>query len=227
MAAPIITIDGPSGVGKGTTTLKLAQHLQWHTLDSGAIYRVLAFAAHQQTISLADENALSTLAAQINLQFTPNAAQEDIQVYLNQQDVSKSIRTEACGTAASQLAILPTVRQALLTKQRAFHQPPGLVADGRDMGTVVFPNADLKFFLTASIEARAHRRYKQLMQKGIDANMHSLVTEIASRDKRDQERNTAPLIPAQDALAIDTTMLSIEAVLRQMLDVIKEKFNLD
>ncbi|KHD09399.1 cytidylate kinase [Candidatus Thiomargarita nelsonii] len=213
---PVITIDGPSGAGKGTVSQRVAKHLGWHTLDSGAMYRVLALAAYQHDIALKNETALANLATDLKVHFEPLSS--GTQVILEGQDVSREIRTESCGAAASQIATLPAIRQALLVRQRAFRQTPGLVADGRDMGTVVFPDASHKVFLTASCEERANRRYKQLKEKGIDAKLADIVIEITQRDKRDRTRTIAPLTAAQDAQVIDTTGISIEKVVASILD---------
>lgn len=219
---PVLTIDGPSGAGKGTVSLRLANHLGWHALDSGALYRVLAVASQRQAIPITDETALATLAIQLNVYFEILPDLSDTRIYLDTQDVTSELRTETCGTAASQMAALPAVRQALLAKQRAFRQPPGLVADGRDMGTVVFPDAPFKFFLTAASQERTHRRYKQLIQKGIDVRLADLLNEINERDKRDSTRPTAPLIPATDASIIDTTGISIEDVVTCILNKVSK-----
>ena len=221
----VITIDGPVGVGKGTLALRLARFLGWHTLDSGAIYRVLALAAQKHEVALDDEIGLCQLSESLQVNFQPMPDLSSTQVWLENQDVSRELRTETCGAAASQLAALPTVRQALLARQRAFQQPPGLVADGRDMGTVVFPDAPLKIFLTASVAARAERRYKQLKQQEIDVSMDSLVSEIALRDQRDMTRAVAPLIPAMDANIVDTTALNIDEVLAQVLHLVAQKLS--
>ena len=221
----VITIDGPVGVGKGTLALRLARFLGWHTLDSGAIYRVLALAAQKHEVALDDEIGLCQLSESLQVNFQPMPDLSSTQVWLENQDVSRKLRTETCGAAASQLAALPTVRQALLARQRAFQQPPGLVADGRDMGTVVFPDAPLKIFLTASVAARAERRYKQLKQQEIDVTMDSLVSEIALRDQRDMTRAVAPLIPAIDANIVDTTALNIDEVLAQVLHLVAQKLS--
>jgi cytidylate kinase len=220
MTTNIITIDGPSGVGKGTVTIQLAQHLNWHILDSGAIYRVLAYAAQKHHLQPNQETQLSQLATHLNLQFQQTA--DNVHIILDKQNVSNELRTEACGNFASKIAALPTVRQALLQRQRDFLQPPGLIADGRDMGTVVFPDAPLKLFLIASAEQRAQRRYKQLKQKGMSVNISDLINDIAERDKRDTQRTVAPLKPASDALVIDTTTLSIKEVMQQVLALVNK-----
>jgi len=214
---PVITIDGPSGVGKGTTTLRVARYLNWHTLDSGAMYRTLALAALQTGVALNDEMALATLAEALNVTFQPLADLSGTAVILNNTDVSLQLRTEDTANAASQVAVFEKVRQALLARQRAFQQAPGLVADGRDMGTVVFPDAAVKIFLTANCEERALRRYKQLKEKGINAKLDDLIQEIKVRDERDSNRVVAPLVAAEDARIIDTSSLSIEAVVALVL----------
>ncbi|NJO15628.1 MAG: (d)CMP kinase [Thioploca sp.] len=222
---PVITLDGPSGVGKGTVSLRLAKQLGWHTLDSGALYRVLALAAVRHSLSLSDESALADLAIRLNVYFKAVPALDTTHVFLAEQEVSAQLRTEIGGAMASQLAILPAVRQSLLKRQRAFRQPPGLIAEGRDMGTVVFNDAPVKIFLTANPEERAQRRYKQLKQKGIDAKLDSLITEIAERDNRDMTRTVAPLLVAADAEVIDTTDLSIEQVVEYILQQVSRKID--
>ena len=211
---PVLTIDGPSGSGKGTLAQRMAEKLGWHYLDSGAIYRVLAQAALKHQIDLTDETALASIAGQLDVQFVLKDGQ--LQVVLEDEDVSLLIRSEQAGNAASKVAAFPAVRSALLQRQRDFCQPPGLVTDGRDMGTVVFPDAPYKVFLTASAEVRAERRYKQLKEKGIDSNLSDLVAEISERDERDMQREVAPLRPADDAVILDSTQLGIEAVLEKV-----------
>lgn len=211
---PVLTIDGPSGSGKGTLAQRMAEKLGWHYLDSGAIYRVLAQAALKHQIDLTDETALASIAGQLDVQFILKDGL--LQVVLEGEDVSLLIRSEQAGNAASKVAAFPAVRSALLQRQRDFCQPPGLVTDGRDMGTVVFPDAPYKVFLTASAEVRAERRYKQLKEKGIDSNLSDLVAEISERDERDTQREVAPLRPADDAVILDSTQLGIEAVLEKV-----------
>lgn len=207
---PILTIDGPSGSGKGTIAQMMARELGWHYLDSGAIYRVLAFASLKHQIPASHEGALVKLAQHLDLQFELD--ENGLKVLLEGQEVSQQIRTEKAGNAASKVAVIPSVRAALLQRQRDFAQAPGLVTDGRDMGTVVFPDAQFKVFLTASAEERALRRHKQLKEKGIESNLSDLIAEISERDKRDSERKVAPLLPAKDALILDSTELGITAV---------------
>ncbi len=209
---PVITIDGPSGSGKGTLGRALARELGWHFLDSGALYRLVALAALDRGIPLDDEPALANLARELDVHFDVDSDA----VWLDGKPVGERLRTEEVGNAASKVAALPAVREALLDRQRAFRRPPGLVADGRDMGTVVFPDADLKFFVTASVEERARRRVEQLRQKGIEADFDAIAREIAERDRRDRERPIAPLRPAEDAILIDTTGRSIGESLAAM-----------
>jgi len=207
---PVVTVDGPSGTGKGTLSLHLAQSLGWHFLDSGALYRVLALHASRAGVALTDEAGVTALALRLPVSFA--AGDGEPRVLLELEDVTAAIRTEEGGAAASVVAALPAVREALLARQRAFRQAPGLVADGRDMGTVVFPDAAFKLFLTASPEARAERRYKQLKGKGIDVNLAALLEDIRRRDQRDEQRAVAPLQPAPDAEILDTTNLGIPEV---------------
>ena len=217
-SVPVITVDGPSGSGKGTLGQWLAQHLGWHFLDSGAVYRVLALAALRHEVSLDDAVALVSLAHGLPLAFEPGDGSDTTVVLLDGEDVGAELRTEACGNAASQVAAIPEVRDALLDRQRGFRQAPGLVADGRDMGTVVFPDANLKLFLDASAEMRAQRRYKQLKEKGIDAKLPRLIEEIAERDRRDRTRAVSPLRPADDAMVIDASEMSIDEVRAAVAD---------
>ena len=217
-AVPVIAVDGPSGTGKGTLSLRIAQALGWHFLDSGALYRVLAHHAMLSGVDLVDEAGVARLASALPVAFA--AGEGEPRVLLDGRDVTAAIRTEEGGAAASVVAALPAVRTALLERQRAFREQPGLVADGRDMGTVVFPDAAFKLFLTASPEARAERRYKQLKGKGIDVNLGALLEDIRRRDQRDEQREVAPLQPAPDAEILDTTTLGIpevEARVRQLL----------
>lgn len=216
---PVLTIDGPSGSGKGTLAQRIAAELGWHYLDSGALYRVLAQAALQAEIDLADESALAELAATLPVTFEVEA--DKLTVLLNDQDVSLLIRSEQAGNAASKVAAIPAVRSALLQRQRDFRQTPGLVTDGRDMGTVVFPDAPFKVYLTASAEVRASRRYKQLKEKGIDSNLADLIKEITERDERDQQRDVAPLKPAADAIILDSTALGIDAVFQRVSELVR------
>ena len=212
----VITIDGPSGSGKGTVAGLLASHLQWHLLDSGAIYRVLALAAVQHDVALDDEAQLEQLATALDVQFIVNEDHKQL-IFLEGNDVTDKIRTETIGAQASQVAALPAVRAGLLRRQQSFRQVPGLIADGRDMGTVVFPDAPLKIFLTASAEERARRRYFQLKEKGEAVTLASLLEEIRARDERDMNRTIAPLKPAEGAVVLDSTTMTIEQVLDRIL----------
>jgi len=207
---PVIAIDGPSASGKGTVAQLVARRLGFHYLDSGALYRLVALAALGAGINLEDELRVSDITLNINVNF--NGV-----VRLDGKDVSDAIRDEMIGAAASRVAALPQVRQALLARQRAFRRPPGLVADGRDMGSVVFPDAELKIFLTATPEARAERRHKQLMEKGMSANMNALLQDIRDRDARDSARAVAPLRKCADAIYLDTTALTVDAVVAEVM----------
>jgi cytidylate kinase len=222
-AVPVLTIDGPSGSGKGTVGQILAQKLGWHFLDSGAMYRIAGYAAAQAGADLRDEVAVARAAREMQVEFVPERIGEPVRVVLNGRDVGDAIRTEEGGRRASIVATLPAVRQALLDKQRAFRRPPGLVADGRDMGTTVFPDAILKIFLIASAEVRAERRYKQLKEKGFDANLPRLLEEIRERDRRDAERAASPLKPAPDACILDSSPLSISEVVDQILALLQTR----
>ena len=215
-AAPVITIDGPSGSGKGTISRAVARALGWHFLDSGALYRAVGVAAVRSGADLADEQALARLALDADIRFEDRIDSEP-HVWLGDEDISADIRTEEAGQAASKVAAQPAVRAALLAKQRAFQVTPGLVADGRDMGTIVFPEAELKVFLTASAAERARRRHKQLSEKGITAILPALLREIEERDLRDRTRSVAPLVPAHDARTIDSTTQSIDDVVAIVL----------
>jgi len=208
---PVIAIDGPSASGKGTVAERVAAALGFHFLDSGALYRLTALSAMKHGVALDDESRVAELAAHLPATFRDGA------VWLADENVTDAIRAEAVGEGASKVAALPAVRAALLERQRAYRQPPGLVADGRDMGTVVFADAATKIFLTASAEARAERRYKQLIEKGNSANLSGLVADMQARDARDSARTVAPLKPAPDALLLDTTRMDIESAVQAVL----------
>jgi CMP/dCMP kinase len=212
---PVITIDGPSGAGKGTLSRLLADALGFSILDSGALYRLTALAAAQQGVDFADQQGLASLARALDIEFQLLNGQ--VSIVLSGQEVTQLIRTEAVGMGASRVAAVPEVRDALLARQRDFRQPPGLVADGRDMGTVVFPDAPLKIFLTASAAVRAQRRYLQLQQQGVLADVAKITADIEQRDLQDAQRAVAPLKPALDAHVLDSTSLSIDAVLAQLM----------
>ena len=218
MSVPVVTIDGPSGSGKGTISRAVAKHAGWHLLDSGALYRLAALGGVRAGLDQDDKPAHATLARAMNVVFRTGADGGEL-VLLEGQDVTSDLRSEAAGAGASRVAAWPELRAALLARQHAFAQPPGLVADGRDMGTVVFPGANLKIFLTASAEERARRRYKQLKDKGSDVSLAALSREIAERDLRDSTRAVAPLKPAPDAEVIDSTALPIEAVVAEVLQI--------
>ncbi|MES2870650.1 MAG: (d)CMP kinase [Pseudomonadota bacterium] len=220
VSAPVITIDGPSGSGKGTVAGILAKRLGWNLLDSGALYRLLAFAAGNHGVALDNEALLEKLAAHLDVQFIGATDGKSARIILEGDEVTHAIRSETVAAGASKVAALPAVREALLQRQRAFLELPGLVADGRDMGTVVFPDAPLKVFLTASAEERARRRYLQLKAKGDDVNLSGLLDEIRARDERDMQRAIAPLKPAADAIQLDSTELSIEQVLERIMSEI-------
>jgi len=219
---PVITIDGASGTGKGTVSQLIAKRLGWEFLDSGALYRVLALAAQKHSVALDNEKALEVLGEHLDVQFIAQESSSS-KIILEGEEVTDVIRTEKIGNAASQIAALPAVRASLLSRQRAFRNAPGLIADGRDMGTVVFPDAELKIFLLASPEERALRRYNQLKERGISVTLSDLIKELCERDKRDQERTVAPLKPAEDAIRIDTDRLTIEQVVERIISEIKRK----
>jgi len=218
---PVLTIDGPSGSGKGTISRIVAVRLGWHYLDSGALYRVVGYAAGRDQADVADHAAMAELAAGTRISFVTSGDDEP-RVMVDGVDATDAIRTETAGTAASAIASIPGVRQALLAKQHAFRQPPGLVADGRDMGTVVFTDAPWKVFLTASALQRAERRHKQLKEKGLSINIDDLLREILARDARDAERVLAPLKPASDAVLIDTTDVPVERVVERVLALLPD-----
>ncbi len=217
----VITVDGPSGAGKGTLCHALADKLGFDFLDSGAIYRILALAALKQQIDFEDETALAELGRRLEVKFVPQG--NEVQVILDGENVGDQIRTAQAGQNASKIAIYPKVREALLQRQRDFSSEKGLIADGRDMGTIVFPHAQIKFFLDASAEERTKRRVKQLQEKGFNANFDEILAEIKERDFRDRNRPIAPLVPATDAVILDSTHLSIEEVIQQALDHIAQK----
>ncbi|WXU00864.1 MAG: Cytidylate kinase [Catillopecten margaritatus gill symbiont] len=217
----ILTIDGPSGVGKGTVARVMAQKLGWHLLDSGAIYRAFALAVDARGVDVADETALEKIAINLDLAFKTEEGSELVSVFLDGKEVSKTLRTEQTGEMASKIASIGVVRAALLKRQKDFAQAPGLVADGRDMGTVVFADAPFKVFLTASADERAERRLKQLQAQGTVGIISQILAEVVARDERDSSRKNSPLKPADDALIIDTTRLSIEEVLAQVSELTK------
>lgn len=216
-SVPVITIDGPSGSGKGTLSRQVANALGWHFLDSGALYRVLGIAALKHKVPIENHDALEKLATHLEVVFDHAL----MKVMLEGQDVTIAIRTEECGQMASKVAAIAQVRTALLERQRAFKEPPGLVADGRDMGTIVFPSANLKIFLDASAMERAKRRQAQLKEQGIDVSLDGLFAEIAQRDERDRNRAVAPLVPAEDAIVIDTTNMTIKDVFTRVMQEAK------
>jgi CMP/dCMP kinase len=218
MTIPIITIDGPSGSGKGTVARQVAHNLGWRLLDSGALYRLVAYAGRERGLAQDDLRGYAEIAQKLDVTFGQDAQGHE-QIWLEGKEVSRGIRSEEAGEGASRVGAMPDVRYALLGRQRAFAEPPGLVADGRDMGTVVFPWADLKIYLTASAEERARRRYKQLKDKGLSANLAALSLDIAERDRRDASRPIAPLRPADDAVIVDSTAMTIDEVVNRVLEL--------
>ena len=221
-AVPVITVDGPSGAGKGTIAHLLAEELGWALLDSGALYRVVGQACLIEGVSWGDHPAVTDIARHLDVAFTAAPSGEILVAYKG-QDVSREIRTEEGGRGASTVAAIPSVREALLERQREFLKPPGLIADGRDMGTVVFPDAPLKFFLTASAAERAERRYKQLIAKGESVSLPRLLEDIEERDARDSSREVSPLVPAEDAIVIDSTATPIAEVFAGVMQKVREK----
>ena len=220
--SPVICIDGPAGVGKGTVAIALSKTLNWHILDSGSLYRIVGLSAYRNNIPFTDVNALVAMTKQLNIDFT--ATDELLQILVNGEDFTANIRTESCGNYASQIAIHQPIRDALVDLQHSFARPPGLIADGRDMGTIIFPAASCKLFLDASVEIRADRRYKQLKEQGINANLRALLVEIQDRDNRDRNRTIAPLVPAEDAYIVDTSDLSISDVLTKVATYIGTRY---
>ena len=219
---PVIAVDGPSGTGKGTICGHLASWLAWNLLDSGALYRILAVAAEKYHLETNNESAIADIAKSLDVVFQQPRPGKDITVIFEGDDISQKIRAEECGNYASQIAIFPQVRSALLERQRQFQQYPGLVADGRDMGTVVFTDAPLKIYLIASAEERTKRRYKQLKQKGFDVNLPRLAADIAERDTRDSQRTISPLKPADDAIIVDTTKMGITEVIKKIENLVQK-----
>lgn len=220
---PVIAVDGPSGSGKGTVCRLVARALGWHLLDSGALYRLVALAGDRAGLDASDQAGHAALAGSLDIRFEVDEAGTE-RVLLGGEDITRELRSEKAGNAASRVAAWPDVRKALFQRQRRFMQPPGLVADGRDMGSVVFQDAGLKIFLTASAEERARRRYKQLKEKGLGVNLAALSAEISERDRRDATREVAPLVACEDAVVIDSTALGIDAVVERVLELARDRF---
>jgi len=218
---PVLTIDGPSGVGKGTVANIIAAKLKWHILDSGAIYRAFALAASNRDIQIDNTEQLLELASNLDLRFAPDSAKNVLGVYLDNQEVSSELRTEKTAELASKFAMIGALRESLLLRQRNFKKPPGLVADGRDMGTVVFKDAPFKVFLTANVEERAKRRLKQLHQRGITGNISHILEDVRKRDERDASRKHSPLKPSKDALIIDTSDLTVDEVITKVMALVR------
>jgi cytidylate kinase len=220
---PVIAVDGPSGSGKGTVCRLVARALGWHLLDSGALYRLVALAGDRAGLDASDQAGHAALAGSLDIRFEVDEAGTE-RVLLGGEDITREMRSEKAGNAASRVAAWPDVRKALFQRQRRFMQPPGLVADGRDMGSVVFQDAGLKIFLTASAEERARRRHKQLKEKGLGVNLAALSAEISERDRRDATREVAPLVACEDAVVIDSTALDIDAVVERVLELARDRF---
>jgi len=220
---PVIAVDGPSGSGKGTVCRLVARALGWHLLDSGALYRLVALAGDRAGLDASDQAGHAALAGSLDIRFEVDEAGTE-RVLLGGEDITRELRSEKAGNAASRVAAWPDVRKALFQRQRRFMQPPGLVADGRDMGSVVFQDAGLKIFLTASAEERARRRHKQLKEKGLGVNLAALSAEISERDRRDATREVAPLVACEDAVVIDSTALNIDAVVERVLELARDRF---
>jgi len=218
---PVLTIDGPSGVGKGTVANIVAAKLKWHILDSGAIYRAFALAASKRDIQIDNTGQLIELASNLDLRFAPDSANNALGVFLDSQEVSSELRTEKTAELASKFAMIGALRESLLIRQRNFRKPPGLVADGRDMGTVVFKDAPYKVFLTANVEERAKRRLKQLHQRGITGNISHTLEDVRKRDERDASRKHSPLKPSKDALIIDTSDLTVDEVVTKVMALVR------
>ncbi len=220
-AAPVLTIDGPSGAGKGAVSARVASRLGWHVLDSGAVYRSVALAALEAGVDLADPKSLVALCADLDLAFSPGP--DGIEASLGGRRLGDALRAEAVGEASSRVAAVPEVRAALLALQRRFRRPPGLVADGRDMGTVVFPDAPIKVFLDASVAERARRRYRQLKENGEDVTFDRLLSDLEARDRRDRERAVSPTVPAADAVVVDSTDLSLVEVVERVVTIVGDR----